>query len=56
MLRRVVRFTQLIRQKMVLAEPASNPEGYKRVDGDRLIKTIQVAFSLNKFIFFARYH
>jgi hypothetical protein len=31
----------------VPAELASNPEGYKRVDGDRLIKTIQEAFSLN---------
>jgi hypothetical protein len=28
------------------AELASNPQGYKRVDGDRLIKTIQEAFSL----------
>lgn len=31
----------------VSAELASNPQGYKGVDGDRLIKTIQEAFSLN---------
>ncbi|WP_157214933.1 hypothetical protein [Pseudomonas sp. GM79] len=29
------------------AEIASNPQGYKRVDGHRLIKTIQEAFGLN---------
>lgn len=32
---------------MVPAELASNPQGYKGVDGARLIKTIQEAFSLN---------
>ncbi|MEK1836439.1 hypothetical protein ACQKPC_13750 [Pseudomonas sp. NPDC089918] len=31
----------------VPAELASNPQGYKRVDGDRLIKIIQEAFGLN---------
>jgi uncharacterized small protein (DUF1192 family) len=31
----------------VPAELASNPQGYKGVDGDRLIKTIQEALSLN---------
>lgn len=31
----------------VPAELASNPQGYKGVDGDRLITTIQEAFSLN---------
>jgi hypothetical protein len=31
----------------VPAELASNPQGYKRVDGNRLIKIIQEAFGLN---------
>lgn len=31
----------------VLAELASNPQGYKGVDGDRLIKSIQEAFGLH---------
>lgn len=31
----------------VSVELASNPQGYKGVDSDRLIKSIQEAFSLN---------